>query len=389
MRRLRFRTAGESHGKGLLAFLEGLPYGFAPDLAAIDAELARRQGGYGRSGRQQIERDRVEALTGLKRGKTIGAPVALWVGNRDVRIDSYREITRPRPGHADLAGAQKFETDDVADVLERASARETAARVAAGAAVAQILRAAGCDVFAHVTQVGRVLFAAPAAFDRVTRDASPFYGLDPQADGAAASAVDAARAAGDSVGGAFEIVATGLPPGLGSHAQWDERLDGRLGQAVLSIPAVRSVSLGAGDTAAETPGSQFHDAVLPEPASPRGLRRATNRAGGIEGGLTNGEPVVVRAVMKPIPTLLTPLASIDLRTGEPTVAGYERSDVCAVPAASVVAEAMVALVLCDALLEAVGDVPFLRFPEAVAALRDRRRPPALGGFSEESSNLRP
>lgn len=366
MRRLRFRTAGESHGQGLMAVLEGLPYGFAPDSGAIDDALRRRQGGYGRSGRQQIEQDRVQFLTGVKRGRTIGAPLTLWVANRDVRIDAHREIRRPRPGHADLAGALKFETDDVADVLERASARETAARVAAGAVAAQLLAAVGIEVASYVVAIGAVRYPE-RVFSVISRNQSLFYGLDVSADRAAAAVVDAARARGDSVGGAFVVQATGLMAGLGSHAQWDERLDCRLGGALFSIPAIRSVSIGAGAEAALIGGVDFHDAILP--AAGGGFIRPTNRAGGLEGGMTNGEPLRLEAVMKPIPTLLSPLPSVDLRTGSAEAAAYERSDICAVPAASVVGEAMTALVLCDALLEAVGDVPWSRFSAAVDALR--------------------
>lgn len=377
MARLRFRTAGESHGKGLLAILEGLPFGFTPDLAAVDAELARRQGGYGRSGRQKIERDRVEVLAGLKGGKTIGAPLALWVGNRDVRIDAERPIRRPRPGHADLAGALRFETDDASAVMERASARETAARVAAGAVARGILGAVGVDVFGRVAAIGEAAYPETSVHDRPTRDASPFYGLDLATDRRAAEIVDRAREAGDSVGGAFVVSATGVPAGLGSHEQWDLRLDGRLAQAVMSIPAVKAVAIGAGADAAGLPGSSFHDPIVRDEGGV--LRRPTNRAGGLEGGMTDGAPVVVSGVMKAIPTLLKSLPSVDLSTGEAGAASYERSDVCAVPAASVVAEAMVALVLLDALTDAVGDVPWARFPAVVDDLRRRREGRRFGG----------
>jgi chorismate synthase len=374
MERLLFRTAGESHGRGLAATLEGLPFGFAPDPAHVDAALRRRQGGYGRSGRQQIEQDRVEFLTGLKRGKTIGAPLVLWVANRDTKIDTHRTVTRPRPGHADYAGAARFETDDVADVLERASARETAARTAAGAVAEQLLAAAGIRVGAFVTAIGAVRYPE-VAFDAATRDASPFYGLDPATDAAAAAAVDDARRRGDSLGGEFVVEATGLFPGLGDHAQWDRRLDSRLGAALFSIPAIRAVAVGDGARAAAIPGSAFHDPILPREGG--GVLRPTNHAGGLEGGMTNGEPIRLSAVMKPIPTLLTPLDSVDLKTGKTEKAAYERSDVCAVPSASVVGQAMVALVLCDAVLAALGDVPFSRFAEAVESLRTRRRRPGV------------
>jgi chorismate synthase len=361
VRTLSFRTAGESHGKGLLALLEGLPFGCPVDAAAIDAALARRQGGYGRSNRQAIESDRVEILAGTKRGKTLGGPVALWVGNKDHRIDDYRTLTRPRPGHADLAGAIKYGTKDVADVMERASARETAARVAAGALAASLLGAAGISVKATVRRIGT----------------AELSGGDLDDDPRAKAVIDDARARGDTVGGAFEVVATGVPAGFGSYAQWDTRLDGRLAQAVMSIPGIKAVEIGAGVAAATTPGSELHDPIGPGDAG--GFSRPTNRAGGVEGGMTNGQPVVVRATMKPIPTLGKPLPSVDLVTGRPAEAVYERSDVCSVPAASVVGEAMVALVILDAALEAAAAPTFDEFLGNLAAWKRRAalvRPPA-------------
>jgi chorismate synthase len=378
VRALEFRTAGESHGRGLLAILEGVPFGAPVDTGAIDAALGRRQGGYGRSRRQALESDRVEVLGGVKRGKTLGGPVALWVGNKDHRIDDYRALTRPRPGHADLAGALKYGIADVADVMERASARETAARVAAGALAASLLGKAGIEVFAHVRAIGDVAFAAGdrGPGRRAVRDASPFYGLDPRGDEAARALVETAREKGDTVGGVFEVEVTGLPPGLGSHVQWDARLDGRLAQALMSIPGIKGVEIGAGFASATTPGLELHDPIERGPDG--SVRRPTNRAGGIEGGMTNGEPVVVRAAMKPIPTLGKPLPSVDLATGRPAEAVYERSDVCSVPAASVVGEAMVALVMLDAALESAAAPTFEEFLARVAARRASARVPPSG-----------
>jgi chorismate synthase len=355
MRALSFRTAGESHGKGLLAILEGLPFGCPIDAGAIDAALKRRQGGYGRSNRQAIEADRVEVLAGMKRGRTLGGPVALWVGNKDHRIDSYRALTRPRPGHADLAGAIKYGTKDVADVMERASARETAARVAAGALAASLLAACGVQVSSRVRRIGAVEVASG----------------DADADPRVKALIDDARARGDTVGGVFEVEAAGVPAGLGSPAQWDARLDGRLAQALMSIPGIKAVEIGIGVAAATTSGLDLHDPIH---VGEKGeVSRPTNRAGGIEGGMTNGMPVVARATMKPIPTVGKPLPSVDLVTGQAAEAVYERSDVCSVPAASVVGEAMVALVILDAALEAAGAPTFDEFLENLGAWRGRAR----------------
>jgi chorismate synthase len=371
VRVLEFRTAGESHGKGLLAFLDGLPFGTPIDVAAIDRMLARRQGGFGRSRRQAIEHDRVEVLAGVKRGKTLGAPVALWVGNKDVRIDGHRALTRPRPGHADLAGATKFGLTDVSDVMERASARETVARVAAGALAQTTLLAAGIGVFAMVRRIGSVeMRANPTDYHGALRDASPFYSPDPEADTQAAALVEECRVRGDTVGGDFQVIVTGVPAGLGSHAQWDQKLDGRLAQALMSIPAIKAVEVGAGVSSGRAFGSTFHDPIEPAPSG--GLRRPTNHAGGIEGGISNGEPIVVRATMKPIPTLARPLPSVDLVSGAPGVAEVERSDVCAVPAASVVGEAMAALVILDAALEVFGGSRFEAFLANLSAARAGR-----------------
>lgn len=366
---LRFFTAGESHGPGLTVIVDGLPAGVPVDLDAVDAQLRRRQGGYGRGGRMQIEADAVEALGGLRHGRTLGSPVALLIRNRDhanwsdvmsPRPQGEEALTRralkaPRPGHADLAGALKFQTDDLRDVLERASARETAARVAAGALARALLGALGVELRSHVVRIGGAALPAgtTAAWESLDDvDQSPVRCCDPAVAAAMVAEIDAAKRAGDSVGGVFEVVARGVPAGLGSFAQWDRRLDGRIAQALMSIPAVKAVSLGAGFEAAERPGSRFHDEILFDDA--RGLLRPTNRAGGLEGGVTNGEELRAQAVVKPIPTLLQPLRSIDLRTKEARTAGVERSDTCVLPAAGVVGEAMLALVLADALLEKFG-----------------------------------
>ena len=363
---MRFMTAGESHGRGLVALVDGVPAGLRLDAAAINHQLQRRQRGYGRGGRMDIERDQVEIRSGVRFGETIGSPLSLLIANRD--WENWREamavagepaptpITIPRPGHADLAGALKYARRDLRDVLERASARETAARVAAGAIARTMLERVGIEIWSRVLAIG----GAQAPQDdrpwqqlRDAAEASDVGCADEAAAGAMRAEIDTAREAGDSVGGVFEVAAQGVPPGLGSYAQWDLRLDGRLAQAVMSIPAIKGVEIGLGFGAAGARGSQVHDAFVPGPG-PGGTMRPTNRAGGIEGGVTNGQPVVIRAAMKPIPTLTTPLASVDLATGKPAPAHAERSDVCAVPAARVVGEAMVALVLADAVTEKFG-----------------------------------
>jgi chorismate synthase len=365
---LRFLTAGESHGPGLTVVVEGLPAGVPVEREAIDADLRRRQGGYGRGGRMQIEADAVEILSGVRHGRTLGSPVALVVRNRDhvnwadvmspdPQPDAARERRRlrhPRPGHADLAGALKYGTSDLRNVVERASARETTARVAAGALARALLREAGAEVRSHVLRVGEAaLPAGPVAWEALDRvEESPVRCVDPGVAEAMVAVIDRARRDGDSVGGTVEVIARGVPAGLGSFAQWDRRLDGRIAQALMSIPAVKAVGIGEGFAGGETRGSAFHDEILWEPAA--GLQRPTNRAGGLEGGVTNGEEIRARAVVKPIPTLLIALRSVDLATGDPQKASVERSDTCVVPAAGVVAEAMLALVLADALLEKTG-----------------------------------
>ena len=365
---LRFLTAGESHGPGLTVVVDGLPAGLGIDRAVIDGDLRRRQGGYGRGGRMKIETDTADITAGVRHGLTLGSPVSLSIKNRDHEswkdvmspdpqpdeARARRALKYPRPGHADLAGALKYLTSDLRNVLERASARETTARVAAGALARLLLRACGVEVRSHVLRIAGAAVADGAlpweALDGV--EESPVRCGDAAAGTAMMAAIDEAKKAGDSLGGVFEVVVRGLPPGLGSFAQWDRRLDGRLAQAVMSIHSVKAVAVGAGFAAGTTPGSAFHDEILFDDA--HGLHRGSNHAGGLEGGVTNGEEVRVQGVAKPIPTLVTPLRSLDLRSKEPQSASFERSDTCVVPAAGVVGEAMVAWVLADALMEKLG-----------------------------------
>ena len=351
---LRFLTAGESHGRALVATIEGLPAGLSIDEEYINAQMARRQFGYGRGGRMQIEQDRAEIVSGAIRGETIGAPVALWIGNRDHRTDEP-DITRPRPGHTDLVGALKYGFDEVRRVLERSSARETAARVAVGAVCRRLLEEFGVQLMSHVTEIGgEVMHSRPARWEDIPAlaEASAVRCVDPEAEARMKAAVDAAGERGDTLGGVFEVVVLGLPPGLGTYVHWDRKLDARLAAALISINAVKGVEFGLGFEVARTPGSRAHDEIFYDPS--RGFYRQTNRSGGIEGGTTSGDPLVVRAAMKPLSTLRTPLRSVDLRTKEVVEAVVVRSDVCAVPAAGVIGEAMVAYVLADAFLEKFG-----------------------------------
>jgi chorismate synthase len=352
----------------LTAIVEGIPAGLALLAEDVDVDLARRQRGYGRGGRMKIETDRVEFIGGVRGGETLGSPVAMSIANRDhvnwldrmspapmqVRPDP---LTRPRPGHADLAGGLKHGVHDLRDVLERASARETASRTAVGAVCRKLLGAVGLDVFAHVVAIGGVqVAAAPEGTldDLRTRSrASDLACADPAAEPRMKEAIREAAHAGDTLGGVFEVVATGVVPGLGSHVQWDRKLDGRLAQALMSIQAIKGVEIGAGFSAARSRGSEVHDAIDYDSGARR-FTRPSNRAGGLEGGITNGEPVVCRVAMKPIATLKKALRSVDVMTKEPYDAAFERSDVCAVSAASVVGEAMVSIVLADALLEKFG-----------------------------------
>lgn len=362
---VRFTTAGESHGRGLVAVLEGMPAGLPVSAARVDAELKRRMAGYGRGARMKIESDAIEWLAGVRAGETIGAPVAMLVWNRDwehwkdvmapeadpANDPRRRRVTRPRPGHADLAGALKYDRADARDILERASARETAARVACGAVAKLLLEQFGVTLGSHVVALGGIGARIPEPLPQPLNeaaDASPVRCLDREAEREMIAAIDAAKAAGDTLGGVVEVVALGVPVGLGSHAAWDAKLDGRLAQALMSIPAVKGVELGIGFEAARRKGSAAHDEILP------GFARASNRSGGTEGGMTTGEPLVLRAAMKPISTLMSPLRTVDLATGAPAQAQSERSDVTAVPALGVIAEAMTALVLAQAMIEKFG-----------------------------------
>jgi chorismate synthase len=367
MSRLRWMTAGESHGPRLTAIVEGLPAGLPILAADIDHELGRRQKGYGRGGRMKIETDRVEIVGGVRDGETLGSPVALSITNRDhenwldrmaaAPLPSRPEpLTRPRPGHADLAGGLKYDRHDLRDILERASARETAARTAVGAVARKLLGALGIEIFAHVIAIGDVEAAPPDGSLEEMRAralASDVACADAEAAARMKTAIHTASHAGDTLGGIFEVVATGVPAGLGSHVQWDRKLDGRLAQALASIQAIKGVEIGDGWAGARRPGSRVHDPIHYDAAA-KAFSRPSNHAGGLEGGMTNGAPVVCRAAMKPIATLRKALASVDVRTKEPFDAAFERSDVCAVAAASVVGEAMVAIVLCDAALEKFG-----------------------------------
>jgi chorismate synthase len=351
---LRFLTAGESHGRGLLVIVEGMPAGVPVSEDGINEQLARRQRGYGRGGRMQIEQDRAEIYSGVMNGTTIGAPVGLAIGNKDWRKDEP-PLTRPRPGHADLAGALKYHFDDVRRVLERSSARETVARVAAGALARMLLAQFGVTLFSHVVELGGIpAERRPARMEDIPAiaEASPLRCVDPEAEQRMIAAVDEAKGRGDTLGGVFEVVVLGLPVGLGTYVQWDRRLDGRLAQAMVSINAMKGVEIGHGFQEARLPGSAAHDEIFFEPG--RGFYRRTNQSGGTEGGMTTGEPLVVRVAMKPLSTLRSPLASVDIVTKERVDAAVVRSDVTAVPAAGVIGEAMAALVLADAMLDKFG-----------------------------------
>ncbi len=360
---LRFLTAGESHGERLTVIVDGIPAGLPLRAADLALDLARRQAGYGRGGRMKIEQDAARIVSGVRGGKTLGSPITLDIANRDwenwkevMSVDreglKRNPITRVRPGHADLAGMLKYGADDARDVLERASARETAARVAAGGVAKQLLAPFGMRVRSYVRAIGPVEATIQEPIDWEAVEASPVRCPDGVASRAMVEAIDAARAAGDTLGGVFTVIAEGVPPGLGSYRQWDTRLDGLLAQAVMSIPACKAVEIGIGITAARLPGSQVHDAPVFVPG--RGFTHQTNRAGGLEGGVTNGEAVIVHGLMKPISTLLKPMPSVDFKTRQPVKAHYERSDICVVPAAGVVGEAMVALMIASALLDKFG-----------------------------------
>lgn len=351
---LRFLTAGESHGRAMVAILEGLPAGLPVDEDAINGQLARRQFGYGRGGRMQLEQDRAEILAGVIRGETIGSPVALSITNRDWRKDEP-DITRPRPGHTDLVGALKYGFDEVRRVLERSSARETATRVAVGAICRRLLEEFGARISSHVTEIGgEAIRTRPERLEDIhtLSETSAVRCVDAEAEGRMKAAIDDAGERGDTLGGVFEVVVLGLPPGLGSHVHWDRKLDARLAAALMSINAIKGVEFGLGFDVARTPGSRAHDEIFYDRS--RGFYRKTNRSGGLEGGTTSGDPLIVRVAMKPLSTLRTPLQSVDIRTKAVVQAVVVRSDVCAVPAAGVIGEAMVAFVLAEAFLEKFG-----------------------------------
>jgi chorismate synthase len=376
-------TAGESHGPGLTCIVEGLPAGLELDRDTLNRDLARRQLGHGRGGRMKIERDQIEVTGGVRHGRTLGGPISLWVVNRDYanweeRMNPWPvdadvpEVHLPRPGHADLVGTQKYGLTDVRDILERASARETAARVAGGAVLRAFLKEFGVQVFSHVIQITSVRAPlrrdlTPEDFEHV--DDSPVRCLDPEASAAMVEEINRLRKANESLGGVFEVRAFGVVPGLGSHVSWEERLDGRLGQAILSIQALKGVAIGDGFEIAGVPGSEAHDEIFWD--EDRGYYRETNRAGGLEGGMTTGEPLVVRGWMKPLPTLTKPLRSVDIATHEPAEALRERTDSSTVPAAGVVGEAMVAFVLADAYRRKFGGDHIDDVRVALDAYRER------------------
>lgn len=378
--KLRYLTAGESHGPSLTAIVEGMPANLELSDEDINRDLARRQQGYGRGGRMQIEKDRVSFLSGIRWGKTLGSPITLSIRNRDWANwekkmsphagDRMEEVavTHPRPGHADLSGAIKYRQDDARNILERSSARETAARVAVGALCRRFLQELGIEVFGYVTEIGGVV--ADAEMDYRSRfehsEASACRTFDAEAEAKMIAAIDRAKESGDSLGGVVEVVVQGAPVGLGSHVHWDRRLDGRLAAAMMSIQAFKGVEIGLGFEAARLPGSKVHDEIGYDD---KGFVRLTNRAGGLEGGMTNGEPIVVRGAMKPIPTLYAPLQTVDMHSKEAYQATVERSDVCAVPAAAVVAEAAVAIEIAAAVLEKFGGDAMEEVMENLTAYR--------------------
>ncbi len=396
---LRFSTAGESHGEALVALVSGLPAGIPYDGDFLNRELWRRQQGYGRGGRMRIEQDTAHVLSGVRHGQTIGSPVAMTLANRDWKnweellpVEAgdpakHKAVASPRPGHADLAGALKYDFKDARYVLERASARESAARVACGALAKMLLRALGVEVASHVTRVGTAELERAASWEEIAglsaRETVLLSCVDPEAEVRMKSQVDAALRSGDTVGGVFEVVVHGLPPGIGTHVNWDERLDGLLAQALMSLQAVKAVELGRGVTAAGSPGSSVHDAISyngqrAADAAENGdgftrFTREGNNAGGVEGGMSNGEDVVVRGYLKPISTLRRPLGSVSFATREETKASYERSDVCVVPAAGVAGEAMVALTIARLVLEKFGGDSLRELQRNFAGYREQIR----------------
>lgn len=369
MRKLRWLTAGESHGKGLMGILEGLPAGLEMDEDYIARQLLRRQMGFGRGKRMDIETDRAEIYAGVRHGKTIGSPVALLIPNKDwdnwkhqMSINAGEKdtgpVTLPRPGHGDLAGIKKFGLTDIRDILERASARETAMRVALGSLARKLLAELNIEIGSRVTQINTVQDSSALAMDitgdvlNARADKSPVRCLDKQAEKGMLAVIEEAKAGGDTVGGIFEVLATGIPFGLGSHIQWDLKLKARLSQAIFSINAIKGVEVGLGFSGARRKGSEFQDEIIKDSAG--NITRTSNNAGGIEAGISNAQPIIIRAVMKPLPTLGKPLRSVDIQSGKLGEAHKERTDICAVPAASIVAESMVSLVLADAMLEKFG-----------------------------------
>jgi len=358
----RFLTAGESHGKGLTVIIDGIPAGLPLDEEYIASDMRRRQSGYGRGSRMKIESDRAEIISGVRHGLTIGSPISLIIWNRD--WENWKEImsvtaldevgqtvSRPRPGHADLAGVTKYSLDDIRPILERSSARETAARVAVGAVARRLVEQFDIIIKSHTLSIGGNRVDIKESIDWQRIEESPVRCADAEAEKVIISAIDEAIAAGDTLGGVFEVIATGVPVGLGSHVHWDRRLDGNIARAMMSIPSIKGVEIGDGFRLANLKGSQVHDVIEISDKTPYHYRRATNRAGGIEGGISNGESIVVRAAVKPIPTLGKPLKSVDLATKEVVQAYFERSDICIVPAAGVIGEGMLAIVLADAILE--------------------------------------
>lgn len=381
MSELRFMTAGESHGLCLTAILEGLPAGLMLDESAINRDLARRQQGYGRGGRMKIEKDAVEVVSGVRFGETLGGPITLRVVNRDFEnwgekmapfgAPAGKMVTAARPGHADFTGVRKYARKDVRDILERSSARETTMRVAVGAVCKAFLHALGMEVVSHVVTLGGVSID-PSKVDRARvgkENTSEMNCYDADAEVRMKQRIDEAKEAGDTLGGVFEVIVRGLPAGLGSHIQWDRRLDGKLAGALMAIQAIKGVEIGAGFQCGFLPGSEVHDEMFL--AKDGSVYRKTNRAGGLEGGMTNGEEVVVRAAMKPIPTLMTPLHSVDVASHKEVLACKERSDTCAVPAASVVGEAMVAFVMAQAVCDKFGSDAMVDLKQALAAYKER------------------
>jgi chorismate synthase len=351
---LRYLTAGESHGKALVAILEGMPAGLRVSIEFVNEELKKRQVGYGRGDRMKIESDAAEFISGLRNNETIGSPLSLLIKNKDARIDELPKIHSPRPGHADLAGAMKYGRRDMRDILERSSARETAARVAVGAICKQLLAELGIDIFSHVILIGGIdVHTSSLSYDEIKKiaSASSLRCADKTAEKLMCEEIDNAASEGDTLGGIFEVIITGQPVGLGSHVQWDRKIDARLATALMSIQAVKGVEIGTGFAMGKKRGSKVHDAIVYEDGK---FKRLTNNAGGIEGGITNGEPIILRGAMKPISTLRRPLESVDIITKKPTKATVERADVCAVPSCSVIAEGVSALEIANAVLEKFG-----------------------------------